>query len=90
MVRCTECGAESAAGAKFCAECGARLGPAACASCGAALTPGAKFCAECGTPVAVGLAVIAGLCSIARLRPSIRNPARTEVQDEVPTLKTTR
>ncbi|MDB5680056.1 MFS transporter [Sphingomonas bacterium] len=40
--------------------------------------------------VAVGLAIIAGLCSIARLRPSIRNPARTEVQDEVPTLKTTR
>jgi class 3 adenylate cyclase len=56
MVRCTECGAESAAGAKFCAECGARLGPAACASCGAPLTPGAKFCAECGTPVAVGTA----------------------------------
>ncbi|MEO5494220.1 MAG: MFS transporter [Sphingomonas sp.] len=40
--------------------------------------------------VSVGLAVVAGLCSIARLRPSIRNPARTEVQDEVPTLKTTR
>ncbi len=40
--------------------------------------------------VAVGLAVVAGLCSLARLRPSIRNPARTEVQDDVPTLKTTR
>jgi DHA2 family multidrug resistance protein-like MFS transporter len=40
--------------------------------------------------VAVGLAVIAGLCSIARLRPSIRNPARIEMQEEVPTLKTTR
>jgi DHA2 family multidrug resistance protein-like MFS transporter len=40
--------------------------------------------------VSVGLAVVAGLCSIARLRPSIRNPTRTEVQDEVPTLKTTR
>jgi DHA2 family multidrug resistance protein-like MFS transporter len=40
--------------------------------------------------VSVGLAIVAGLCSIARLRPSIRNPTRTEVQDEVPTLKTTR
>ena len=40
--------------------------------------------------VAVGLAVIAGLCSLARLRPSIRNPTRTEVQEDVPTLKTTR
>ncbi|MBN8814496.1 MAG: MFS transporter [Sphingomonas sp.] len=40
--------------------------------------------------VSVGLCVVAGLCSIARLRPSIRNPQRTEVQDEVPTLKTTR
>jgi len=40
--------------------------------------------------VSVGLAAIAGLCSIARLRPSIRNPTRTEVQSDVPTLKTTR
>ncbi len=40
--------------------------------------------------VSVGLAVVAGLCSLSRLRPSIRNPQRTEVQDEVPTLKTTR
>jgi DHA2 family multidrug resistance protein-like MFS transporter len=40
--------------------------------------------------VSVGLAVVAGLCSIARLRPSIRNPSRQEVLDDVPTLKTTR
>jgi DHA2 family multidrug resistance protein-like MFS transporter len=40
--------------------------------------------------VSVGLAVVAGLCSIARLRPSIRNPTGTEVQGDVPTLKTTR
>lgn len=40
--------------------------------------------------VAVGLAVVAGLCSLARLRPSIRNPGTAEVQDEVPTLKTSR
>jgi DHA2 family multidrug resistance protein-like MFS transporter len=40
--------------------------------------------------VSVGLAVVAGLCSIARLRPSIRNPSRQEVLDDVPTLKMTR
>lgn len=40
--------------------------------------------------VSVGLAAVAGLCSLARLRPAIRNPTRTEVQSDVPTLKTTR
>ena len=40
--------------------------------------------------VAAGFALVAGLCSLARLRPSIRNPGRTETQDAVPTLKTTR
>ncbi|WP_229727018.1 MFS transporter [Sphingomonas alpina] len=33
---------------------------------------------------AAGLALIAGLCSIARLRPSIRNPQREETQDVQP------
>ncbi len=36
--------------------------------------------------VSAGLALIAGLCSIARLRPAIRNPKAEEVADEVPTL----
>ncbi len=40
--------------------------------------------------VAAGLALLAGLCSIARLRPSIRNPSTDEVRDEVPTLRQTR
>ena len=40
--------------------------------------------------VSVGLALVAGLCSVARLRPSLRNPATAEVQDEVPTLKISR
>ena len=39
---------------------------------------------------AAGLALIAGLCSVARLRPAIRNPAAVEVQADVPTLKMTR
>ncbi len=40
--------------------------------------------------VAAGLALVAGLCSLARLRPSLRSPAATETQENVPTLKTTR
>ena len=34
--------------------------------------------------VAAGLAVITGLCSVARLRPSLRNPAPAEAYDVVP------
>lgn len=40
--------------------------------------------------VAAGLALIAGLCSIARLRPSIRNPSQEETRDDIPTLRQTR
>ena len=40
--------------------------------------------------VAAGLALCAGLCSLARLRPSIREPAPVETQEEIPTLKQTR
>jgi len=46
---CGACGAQIAAGAKFCPECGAKQNTAAfCAACGAQITPGAKFCPECG------------------------------------------
>ena len=40
--------------------------------------------------VSAGLALCAGLCSIARLRPSIREPAADETQAEVPPLKQNR
>ena len=40
--------------------------------------------------VSATLATVAGLCSIARLRPSIRNPTASEVQEEIPVLKQTR
>ena len=46
---CPQCGAESGAGAKFCASCGSALS-AACSSCGTELPDGAKFCPSCGTP----------------------------------------
>lgn len=40
--------------------------------------------------VAAGLALIAGLCSLARLRPSIRNPTLAETRDDIPVLRQTR
>ena len=40
--------------------------------------------------VAAGLALVAGLCSIARLRPSIHRPTLAEIRDEVPAMRQTR
>lgn len=40
--------------------------------------------------VAAALALVAGLCSVARLRPSIRQPTLAETRDEVPALRQTR
>ncbi len=40
--------------------------------------------------VSAGLALVAGICSVARLRPSIRNPSIADVRDDLPTLRQTR
>ena len=48
---CPNCNADNPAGAKFCLECGTRLGEQ-CQSCGAARVGEAKFCGACGTPFA--------------------------------------
>lgn len=45
---CHVCGNSVADTAKFCSECGARLGDKVCPSCGTTLPPTAKFCSECG------------------------------------------
>lgn len=50
-VRCPSCGALNNENAKFCSECGAKLGPKCCPNCGAEIAPGAKFCGECGTKI---------------------------------------
>jgi membrane protease subunit (stomatin/prohibitin family) len=52
---CTQCGARVPPG-KFCAECGAAMGPPQpkpCTGCSQMNPPGAKFCANCGTRVPV-------------------------------------
>lgn len=48
--KCPKCGAPCAAGAKFCLECGEKLGTSktVCPECGTALPAGAKFCSNCG------------------------------------------
>jgi membrane protease subunit (stomatin/prohibitin family) len=47
-VACPKCAAKNNPNAKFCTECGAKLGAAACPNCQAEVPPGAKFCNECG------------------------------------------
>jgi len=55
---CQNCGAEIASGAKFCAECGAKISKQerkpkvpTCPKCGAEIESGEKFCSECGAKV---------------------------------------
>jgi uncharacterized OB-fold protein len=49
---CSGCGASVAAGAHFCAQCGAPRASSGCPGCGAAIQPNTKFCAQCGARVA--------------------------------------
>jgi len=46
-MQCPQCQHEHSATAKFCEECGQRLG-ARCPACGFEVAPQAKFCPECG------------------------------------------
>ena len=46
-MKCPGCQAVNPDDARFCEECGARLG-VVCPSCGAPVTPGKKFCRGCG------------------------------------------
>jgi len=49
-IKCSECGFENAAGAKFCSNCGAKLEtqPIICPNCKKENLPGSKFCVNCG------------------------------------------
>src|ERR1044072_1739163 len=50
-VTCPKCGHQNNPSAKFCVECGTKLGPATCPNCQNELPPGAKFCNECGQKI---------------------------------------
>lgn len=49
-VKCPNCGALLTEQAKFCLECGTKIGPATkkCSNCGNELPANSKFCQECG------------------------------------------
>jgi membrane protease subunit (stomatin/prohibitin family) len=50
-VACPSCGSNNNPAAKFCSECGTKLGAITCANCQAQLPAGAKFCNECGQKI---------------------------------------
>lgn len=50
-IACPNCGNKNNSGAKFCMECGTKLGAATCSNCQAQVPPGAKFCNECGQKI---------------------------------------
>lgn len=49
-IKCSNCGASLTEQAKFCIECGTKVGPATkkCSACGNELPANSKFCQECG------------------------------------------
>ncbi|WP_460939556.1 zinc-ribbon domain-containing protein, partial [Pandoraea terrae] len=49
-MRCTNCGFENLAKARFCEQCGTGLARI-CPRCGEASGPAAKFCSGCGAPL---------------------------------------
>ncbi len=53
MIPCPKCGAANSQTNKFCASCGAKMGPATvtCSRCKAQVAEGTKFCPECGAPM---------------------------------------
>lgn len=53
MKKCPKCGFENPDIAKFCNECGIKLGETKCPKCGFENTSIAKFCNECGTALNV-------------------------------------
>ena len=61
-VKCSQCGANLNADAKFCPQCGTRIEPPVseaaeapqsrvCPGCGAEVAQGMKFCSQCGARV---------------------------------------
>src|SRR5207244_129401 len=73
-VTCPACGTPRRPGARFCAECGARL-DTGCPSCGAAVSPDQKFCAECGTRLSDVAAMVPAAAAAPRPEPRFAAPS---------------
>ena len=72
-MRCTKCGNENAAAARFCNQCAAPLS-LACPKCAKPNASDAKFCAECAEPLTSGVAK-----SAARIPATLSTPIASEV-----------
>jgi Double zinc ribbon len=68
-MRCSNCGSENPAGAKFCDGCAAPL-PLRCPLCGVSNRASAKFCIECAAPL--------GAVTVAARSSGAAQPARPE------------
>jgi class 3 adenylate cyclase/predicted ATPase len=73
-MRCTNCGAENPAAAKFCKHCGVRLS-ARCPACGHEVDPDSKFCGECGTPLSPARDGVPDACQITAPAPIHYTPS---------------
>ncbi|HZG96843.1 MAG TPA: adenylate/guanylate cyclase domain-containing protein [Nocardioidaceae bacterium] len=73
-MQCSQCGAASPAGNKFCGECGKALA-LQCPSCGTANPAGVKFCGECGTSLAAPSIHQQPVLSAPGVRPAEEGPA---------------
>ncbi|MBT3319751.1 MAG: zinc-ribbon domain-containing protein [Clostridia bacterium] len=62
MVKCPNCNANVAQGAKFCPECGTSMAAptVACVKCGRDIKQGVKFCPECGATQGAALCTKCG------------------------------
>ncbi|TAL08438.1 MAG: adenylate/guanylate cyclase domain-containing protein, partial [Chloroflexota bacterium] len=67
---CSNCGATSAPGQKFCGECGLPLA-LVCAECGTANAPSQRFCGECGANLGGAAARIPGAPGASAAPPSL-------------------
>ena len=82
-MRCTRCGSENPAGARFCIECGGPL-QTRCPTCGGENLPRAKFCAACGTALGVGGKSVPAASSKGK---GVQTPKRAPRPKGRPTLK---
>src|SRR5580658_615411 len=61
-MRCTKCGADNAAGSRFCNQCAAPLNRV-CPKCAHLNAPDAKFCSECAAALTSDLSKSSALAS---------------------------
>src|SRR5271170_3381439 len=70
-MNCRNCGAENAAGKKFCSQCGSGLA-IRCPKCGAENAPASRFCGDCGAALAGDAQPAAAASQPGSITPKIR------------------